>query len=308
MGARAAVPLVAALASFLGSSCGTPTEPHSPGFGEERVYETHRELDVWWNSEGAVLAGTLHLPLAPGPYPAVVFHFGSTEWTRAPFDGTGIPLWVAHGIAVLSYDKRGVGESQGTCCPWKDPDYFPLLANDLVTAARMIRTLADIDAARVGLFGFSQGGWVVPTAAAAATGEIAFTIIGSGPAVPLSEELLYSGLTGDDQCTPTGLSEDEIERRLDEATPSGFDPAPYLERMEAPGLWVYGDRDTSIPVNRSIANLERIASDFGKDFTIVVLPVNHEWIVNGAMCQSTGETIDPDVLFDWLVPRVEPGT
>lgn len=95
----------------------------------------------------------------------------------------------------------------------------------------------------------------------------------------------------------------EIERRLEEAIPSGFDPEPYLERMEAPGLWVYGDQDTSVPVARSVANLQRIAEELNKDFTVVVLPnVNHEWIVGGAMCQSTGPTIDPDILFDWLIP------
>jgi len=261
-------------------------------------------VDVWWESEGKVLAGTLYLPLDPGPHPAIVFHFGSNRWTRIRYQGTGIPDWISRGIAVLSYDKRGVGESEGTCCPWRVPDYFPLLANDLITAVRMIRSLPDIDSARVGLFGFSQGGWIVPTAVALAPGEIAFTIIGSGPAVPLSEELLYSQLTGDNECKPSGLSAEEIERRLEAATPSGFDPSPYLERADAPGLWIYGSLDTSIPVNRSIANLRRIAGDLGKDFTIVELPVNHEWIVNGAMCQSSGPTIDPNVLYDWLLPRV----
>jgi uncharacterized protein len=277
---------------------------HKTGFGEERVYATHREVDVWWRSEGSVLAGTLYLPIEHGSHPAIVFHFGSSKWTRIPFDGTGIPRWVARGVAVLSYDKRGVGKSQGKCCPWQDPNYFPLLGNDLLAAVRTIRSHPDIDSARIGLFGFSQGGWVVPTAAAAAPGEIAFTIIGSGPAVPLSEELLFSRLTGDNECRPSGLPEEEIERRLSEDSLSGFDPTPYLERMEAPGLWVYGNKDTSIPVKRSVATLHRIASELNRDFTVIVLPVNHEWIVNGAMCQSKGPTIDPSVLFDWLMPRL----
>lgn len=303
--ARPGIRIVASVAALGVIACSSAVAPHTPGFGEERVYPTHREVDVWWRSGDAVLAGTLYLPLEPGPHAAIVFHFGSSRWTRAPFDGTGIPLWIAHGVAVLSYDKRGVGESQGTCCPWQDENYFPLLGSDLVAAVRRIRSHPGIDSTRVGLLGFSQGGWVVPTAAAAAPDEIAFTIIGSGPAVPLSEELLYSALTGDDQCMPSGLSDEEIERRLDEATPSGFDPAPYLERMESPGLWVYGDRDTSIPVQRSVTNLDRIASELSKDFTVIVLPnVNHEWIVGGDMCQSTGPTIDADVLFDWLLPRL----
>jgi len=290
----------------LTTGCATPNSPPL-GFAPERRFDDHREVDVRWRSlDGTVLAGTLYLPTASGPHPAVVFQFGSPRWTRAPWAGTAIPMWVGRGVAVLSFDRRGVGESGGHCCPIHDPDYFPLLAHDLIGALAALGTNPDVDPGRRGLFGFSQGGWVVPAAAAMAPLDIAFTIIGSGPAVTIGEEELYSQLTGDDQCVPTGLSDAEIESRLAAAGPSGFDPAPYLEEMRAPGLWLFGGRDTSIPVTRSVANLERLRDRLHKDFTIVEFPnANHELVDGGAMCQSDGpRTGVLEAVFDWLLPRV----
>ncbi len=301
-----------AIASLAAAGCHSPTavEPVSLGFGEERDLGTHREVDVGFRSvDGAVLAGTLYLPPGPGPHPAIVFHYGSGPWTRSLYTNSGIPEWIGHGIAVLSYDKRGNGKSQGDCCPWQEPDYFPLLGQDVLAGLRAIAAHPDVDPHRVGLFGFSQGGWILPVAAAEGGTEVAFTIIGSGPAVTLGEELLYSSLTGEDnRCQPSGLSAAEIEARMQMSPPSGFDPAPYLETMTAPGLWIYGDLDLSVPVNRSVGNLERIRQEKGKDWTVIVLPnVNHDWVIGGALCQGSGPRISNSWMFDWLLPRLAAG-
>ncbi len=288
------------------AGCGLFTSPEL-GFGPERRYSDHREVDVRYRSrDGTILAGTLYLPLAAGPHPAIVFQFGSPRWTRAPWAGSAVPLWVELGIAVLSYDRRGVGESGGSCCPIHDPGYFPLVGGDLLGAIDVLLTHPDLDSSRLGLFGFSQGGWVVPTAAAGDPEIVAFTIIGSGPAVTLGEEELYSVLTGDEACVPSGLSEQEIDRRLEEAGPSGFDPVPYLERAQAPGLWLYGGRDTSVPVTRSIANLQQIRDGLQKDLTISVFPnANHELVDGGAMCESDGPRPGVmEAIFGWLLPRL----
>ena len=301
--------------------CSTPTEPLEPGFGEARVFPTHREVDLNFVSEdGAVLSGTLYLPLSTGPHPAIVFHFGFGEWTRARFDNSAIPAWTNAGIAVLSYDKRGVGRSQGACCPWKEPGYYALLATDVMAAVRIVRTHSNVDAGRVGVWGFSEGGYVVPIAATRADDEIAFSIIGSGPGVTQREELLYSYLIGEDRgCQPSGLSEEEIYDIIDggkldfDPIPfidgSGFDPIPIIKQMTNPGLWVYGDLDTSVPVQRSMENLEQIRNEFDKDFTIIVLEnANHSWVEGGAMCQESGRFVDAlTPIFGWLLPRLFPG-
>jgi pimeloyl-ACP methyl ester carboxylesterase len=283
-----------------------PTAPVPLGFGEEVRLPSRREIEVGFRSaDGIVLSGTLILPLdGSGPWPAIVMHFGSDRWTRATY-GAGLRFWIDNGIAVLTYDKRGVGKSQGECCPWKSPGYFPLLAEDVAAAARTVKTHPEIDGSRVGAWGFSQGGWVVPLAASIAPEAIAWMIIGSGPAVSLGEELLYSQLTGDDACQPSGLAADEIERQLDEAGPSGYDPRPVLGGLATPGYWIYGALDTSVPVARSVRVLDSLRT-LGRPFDSIVIPrLNHVWIRDGGMCQSTGQGgVEGEVIASWLWPRL----
>ena len=274
---------------MLSHGCGESNPVAPPVIGTPRTFSDHVEIDVVYPSagDGARLAGTVYLPPGPGPFPAIIHHHGSDRWSRSAWNPF-VELWVDNGVAVLSYDKRGVGKSEGRCCPWKDPGYFQLLASDLIGGVRALQRLPEIDPQRIGLYGFSQGGWVVPTAAAMAPDEVAFIHLGSGPAVSLGEELLYSELTGDDDCVPSGLSEQFIEGELDRAGPTGFDPLPFLERVAVPGLWQYCADDTSIPVQRSIANLTRIRDAGGKDFTIELYPnCNHLFIRGGAMCEQS---------------------
>lgn len=288
----------------LSLKCKGPSEPDL-GFDEERLFSDHKEVDVFYeSSDGTILGGTLFLPIAPGPHPAIVFHFGSGHWTRVDYSGSGVPNWIGQGIAVLSYDKRGVGQSGGECCPLD----FPLLANDILSGLHMLQTHADIDSKNIGIWGFSQGGWIVPIAAASSPEDVAFTIIGSGPTVTVGEESLYSQLTGDDlQCTPTGLSQEEIDRRLEAAGPSGFNPIPFLENMSNPGLWLYGANDTSVPVKQSIAILEDVRDSFQKNFTFIVFQnANHCLIEGGIMCQTEGPFVDAlTPTFEWLSLRLE---
>lgn len=276
------------------------------GFGDDREYSDHRAVEIGWQSaaDSARLSGTLYLPLEPGPYAVMIMHPGSHRWTRDLWNP-----WFERlnniGVAVLSYDKRGVGRSEGECCPFQDPGYFPLLAGDLIGAARELAGYPDVDPTRIGLFGFSQGGWVVPIAAAEAPGEIAYLFVGSGPTVTLGEELLYSRLTGDDQCMLTGLSDDEIENELDMAGPSLFDPRPYVEAVTQPVLWQYCNNDTSIPVDRSIRILEEVRAMTGADFTIQRFDdCNHTFVAGGGVCQIDGTHVDwSRPVLDWLIER-----
>lgn len=100
------------------TKCSNPSEPEL-GFGMEKTFLTHKEIDVRYkSSDGVILSGTLLLP--PGnsstKYPAVVIHLGSDRWTRLTYRYNGLEkAFLDRGIAVLTYDKRGVGESGGEC-------------------------------------------------------------------------------------------------------------------------------------------------------------------------------------------------
>lgn len=280
----------------------------SPGTRARRRHsapelERRREVPVAWASaaDGIRLEGTLYLPPESGAYAAIIYHYGSNAWEREPWNYV---FWRFNqeGVAVLSYDKRGVGASAGECCPWREPGYFERLAADLIGGVRAIAEHPEIDPERIGLGGVSQGGWIVPLAAASAPDEVAFTVIASGPAVSVGEELLYSDLTGDARCDPTGLSAEEIARRMDQEEPSGFDPRPHLEVMRHPALWQFCENDTSVPVERSIRILEAIDRTRQLDFSIQrFTSCNHQFVDGGGMCQGEGRRVNWwDPLLIWM--------
>ena len=100
-------------------------------------------------------------------------------------------------MAVLAYDKRGIGQSAGFY-PGASPtaDAIDVLARDAAAAARFLARQPGIDPRRVGIAGQSQAGWIVPLAA---TREhaIRFLVLFSGPAVTADENDLFQNLTGE---------------------------------------------------------------------------------------------------------------
>ena len=273
------LPAVLAAAVVALTGCGSSvSDPESARcnapqvtFGHKVVLADHAEVEVHFRCVSAVLAGTLFLPKRAGPFPAVVYVHSSGEAARWRWDVPWVQMTVGAGIAFFSYDKRGVGESQGTCCPG-DQSHFNLLAADADGAMNAVRKRREIDRARVGFLGTSQAGWVVPLAVVRSQDRVAFAALADGPAVTTNEEQQWSRLAGEDAANPPPLTKEkraEITRRLH---PSGFDPVPLLAQMTVPGIWVYGLQDRSQPSERSAATLGRARKTGGKDFTVVLFP------------------------------------
>jgi dienelactone hydrolase len=86
----------------------------------------------------------------------------------------------------LIYDKRGVGASTGDWTIASPTD----LAMDALAGIRLLRARADVDSARVGIDGFSQGGWIAPLAATMSR-DIAFVIVGSAAGLTPADQSIY---------------------------------------------------------------------------------------------------------------------
>jgi dipeptidyl aminopeptidase/acylaminoacyl peptidase len=237
----------------------------APAWGQERAASTHRELDVLFTCEGARLAGTVYLPTGPGHYPGVVWVHGAGEAERLGWGGELVPGLVRSGFAVLSYDKRGVGQSGGDCCPG-DQGHFNLVTADVEGAVRVLRAQNGVDPDKVGLVGASQAGWIAPRAANVT--HAAFVALASAPTVSERTANLYERLASGEKGT---LSREEISRRLRKAGSSGYDPLPELQRMTMPGLWLFGSADDKTPVPESVAVLDQLRAS-RHDITVRLFP------------------------------------
>lgn len=153
----------------------------------ERVYpHDSREVD-FTSADGTRLQGRLLIPRCKGPHPAIVIVHGSGPANR--YGGTFNTFLLKRGVAVLAYDKRGYTPDEDA---WREPDLAEMSA-DAAAGVRFVAGLPDVDAERVGLWGSSQGGWVVPRAALEAP-ETAYMILRAGAAVTEAETNLHENL------------------------------------------------------------------------------------------------------------------
>jgi pimeloyl-ACP methyl ester carboxylesterase len=142
---------------------------------------------VSFRNGDVVLKGDLCLPRTPGRHPAVVLVHGSGPETR-----WGTSRYIADklaraGVAALIYDKRGSGESGGD---WRTSPY-EALARDALAGVDLLDAHHDIDPARVGVIGHSQGGVVGPLVATLAPGKIAFIVAEDTFAGPQRDQDIY---------------------------------------------------------------------------------------------------------------------
>lgn len=272
-----------------------------------RVRFRQREVRV------GVDAATLTLPQGAGPFPGVVMVHGSGARGRDEFDVFTAYL-ALRGIAVLADDKRGVGESRGTYPgDLATESAIDILAGDAENEARFLAHTPHIDPARVGLFGDSQAGWIIPFAAARDR-TIRWALLNSGPTTTVGETDFWAQLAGESEFPPTATRAEMIAQVRSRGR-SGFDPVPYLRRLQIPALWMYGSDDRNVPTELCIERLEGLKA--GHDFTWTVLPTTHTpLILPTGLLSSLDRSPGFDARFfpaieNWLrshrlVPSVKP--
>jgi alpha-beta hydrolase superfamily lysophospholipase len=168
----------------------------APGRAQPPRYRT---TTVTFTSAGTALAGTLFLPRRPAVAAVVLVH-GSGQEPRQ----LGLAEQLAkHGIAVLTYDKRGVGASGGV---YVGPEVgtnnvaaanLRLLATDASAALTTLVARLPARHGPVGLLGGSQAGWIMPLAAQQ-NPAVRFLVLFSGPVVRVREQLRFQFYTAGD--------------------------------------------------------------------------------------------------------------
>jgi pimeloyl-ACP methyl ester carboxylesterase len=260
-----------------------------------RRVQIEKHEDVRFSSGDIQLAGTLISPTSGATHPAIILVHGSGAENREymlPF----ARFLIRHGMAVLGYDKRGVGGSTGD---WNTAS-FEDLAGDAVAAFNYLKTRHDIDARQIGLLGISQAGWIMPLAAVRAK-DMAFLISISGAGVPAAEttidqarnEMTAGGMPPQDVEDIVGVmklqyafartgqgwdqyatTREKLAARMGPPPPDTFpgtpdhpywqfirrlyfyDPAPTLRQLQVPTLALFGELDNNIIAEKNKAAWE----------------------------------------------------
>ncbi len=234
-----------------------------------------RTEDVTFTSAGITLAGTLFTP--KHPVAAVVLVHGSGPEKRMLEMAARL---AGRGLAVLTYDKRGVGASGGVYAGPEvgtnnvDAANLNLLAADASAATNALAARLPARQGPIGLLGCSQAGWVIPLAATK-NPAVGFMVLFSGPVVSAREQLRFQFFTNGDPRFWETHTEAEAREHLrhdpDRYQFADTDARSLLATLAIPGLWLFGGQDIQAPVRLSMEHLDTLIA-WGKPYRYQLFP------------------------------------
>jgi len=225
----------------------------------------------------------------------------------------------AIGVGVATFDRRGDGESEGDATR----GHFEAQARDALAIAEALGV------ERVGVWGFSQGGWVAPLTATLSA-DVAFVITIAATGVTPAEQMVYANRRalelagyGPDVVERAVALRLELEAWVHDAGPApnlagavdepwfpltylppstfddeakqfwtremDFDPRPVFAAVTVPVLAFYGERDSVSPVEPSVAAWPQA--------TVVVVPdAEHDL----SLPDGTLSPLYEQTLVEWL--------
>ena len=241
-----------------------------PGFFASRASYTYEDI-TFASADGVKLAGRLSLPGSDSLVPAFMMLHGSEQGTRDNFGNKVMAHYmISRGFAILNYDKRGVGDSEGVYQEAASSSNLQKIAEDAIAGVEYLASRPEIDAKRIGLIGGSQAGWVIPLAASQSD-VISHFVILSGPVESTSQEDVFSSYTNDGDSS-TKYDDAKITQQLRDMSPGGFDPIPVIAELKQPGLWLWGGVDKSVPVTFSAENLQVLIDSGKNNFSYQIFP------------------------------------
>jgi uncharacterized protein len=278
------------------------------------------ELTFENGKAGTTLSGTLTVPGGAGQFPAAILLVGSGPLDRDETDGGHRPFLVLadhltrKGIAVLRYDKRGIGKSTGSYDEATTADF----ASDAEAALAFLKTRKKIDPRKIGIIASmissrsNSVGWIAVLAGPATKGEETLLIQSDliTRAAGMTNDQVAKSLDFDRQSYNLVRHEKdrtELEKSLGDlvkisgigpAMPPAFmqrqihwtsspwfryfldyDPVPALQQTKVPVLALSGEKDLQVPPKENLPLIRKALEDGGnKDFKVVELPgLNHEF-------------------------------
>lgn len=176
--------------------------------GAQTAGVNYQERNLDFIHHGNSIHGKLLTPKSfDGKLPLIVFVHGSGPEDHSS-DGNYIHLWenfIETGFAIYSWDRPGVGKSQGQ---WYNMSVVDR-AEEVLAALDKLKTLKEIDSSKIGFWGISQAGWVIPLVAAKFSPSFVITV--SSPVTKAFDQEMYrvrSGMKAD------GFTDTEIQEAM----------------------------------------------------------------------------------------------
>ncbi|KZN30031.1 hypothetical protein N480_03545 [Pseudoalteromonas luteoviolacea S2607] len=283
---------------FFTTGCVTNNEHLSRTSNQEKLRAEDSILvkDIVFESEGVKLSGNIFIPKYPQA--AVVLVHGSDPVPRMT---ELAELLAKNDLLVLTYDKRGVGESGGV---YVGPqvgtnnisiDNLTLLAKDASAAINVIHQ--NNKELSIGLVGASQAGWIIPIAAVE-NPLVEFMVLFSSPTITTLEQLRFQFYTnGREDFWENHTDKDALEHTKNDPDRYQFkatDPKDFLNDLSIPGLWLFGEKDIQVPVKMCMEELNVLKAT-GKPFEYVLFP---------SLGHNTNKTEPLDVATHWIKQKV----
>lgn len=277
---------------------------------------------------GLTFAGTLTMPAhrAGVRMPAVVLITGSGSQDRdaaVPMIGDYRPFrqfadtLSRRGIAVLRLDDRGIGGSDRGPATATTADF----ADDIRAAVAWLRARADIDSARLGLVGHSEGGIIAPMIAATDPRLRGIVLIAgqsrTGRAISAYQRR-YA--IEHDRTIPFARRADALarsDRAVDSvfSTPgwlrfwADYDPLPTARTVRVPTLILQGETDRQVTADQATELAAALRAGGNQNVTLRTFPRMNHLLLDDASGDPKGyealasHAVRRDllgVLADWL--------
>lgn len=235
-------------------------------------------------------------------------------------------LFLNEGVALLYFDKRGVGKSDGK---WQRTNLYER-AGDAKTAIDFLKTQGRIDSSRIGVVGHSQGGWVAQIVGDRYRNDIKLIASLAAPTFDIKLQLTndyYSGYLCNntpeneafDKASKKAISDinwvtwfpvTKAWRQLREL--SDFDPAPHLLELEMPSLFVFAENDYYVYPGWAIGALnETFDHEIPKNYNLQIIPgTNHDFRLTGMCTNNQEASLEPysdyfqQVFKSWILTNL----
>jgi len=289
--------------------------------------------------EGLALTGTLTIPRAraTGRAPAIVTITGSGPEDRDEQSGA-IPGYRPfreladtlgrRGIAVLRLDDRGVNGSDLGPPTATSADF----ANDIRAGVAYLRSRPEIDGARIGLVGHSEGGIIAPMVASTDTGIRAIVLMAgtasTGRQIVAAQNLYVidsvqhlTGAVRDTTIARAARANDAAAAKLPwQKYFFDYDPTARARQVKTPVLILQGETDRQVPPSEAAKLAAAFRAGGNRDVTVRMFPAtNHFFLADssGAFVDAKGRLryaslpslrVRPEVLgaiADWLSARLK---